>query len=156
MILERQATKRKLDLGSGGKADDAFLSFDVTTVLKPQVQGDGRCLPFKGGAFDEVRAWHVLEHIPREYLVETMNECWRVLAEGGQLDVEVPIFPSDDAMADPTHVSFFVQRTFEYFVKGSQYEEHRLLYGIRPWECVMQGRAGMNSLLKLVLRKVAE
>jgi SAM-dependent methyltransferase len=141
----------RLDIGCGSKRDDGYLATDITGT--PDVLCDVRHLPFKDGAFDGVRALHVLEHIPREYLVQTMNECHRVTAGGGELEIELPIFPSDDAMADPTHVSFFVPRTFDYFVDGHGHDEHRRLYGIERWAYVNRERLGMNSILSVRLQK---
>lgn len=156
MLLTKKATSKKLNLGSGGNPGDGYLAFDVTAVLKPHVQGDGRRLPFTEGAFSDVRAWHVLEHVPREHLIELMNEVWRVLQAGGVLDVEVPLFPCDVAMSDPTHVSFFTSQTFDYFHRGGQFEDHRQLYGIRPWEIIYRERIGHADILRVHLRKVAE
>lgn len=112
---------------------------------------DARALPFADGSFVEVKCHHVLEHIRREDLVTVMNECHRVLAEGGLMDIEVPIFPSDDAMADPTHLSFFVGKTFDYFTEE---EPHRDLYGILPWRMIRRERMGFNSILGVTLKKV--
>jgi hypothetical protein len=103
------------------------------------------------GAFAEVKAHHVLEHIERRDLVGVMNECHRLLAPGGELDIEVPIFPSEDAMADPTHVSFFVSGTFDYFREDQPLRD---LYGILPWHIVGKERLSMNSILHVRLRKV--
>ena len=141
----------KLDLGAGFKREDGYLRADCAG--QPDVLCDGRALPFRDGSFDELRAHHVLEHIPREALISVMNECHRALHAGGILDVEVPIFPSEAAMGDPTHVSFFVARTFDYFVRGSKYEEHRELYGILPWALVARERLGNNDILRVRLQK---
>jgi hypothetical protein len=96
---------------------------------------------------------HILEHIPREDLISTLNECHRVVESEGELELEVPIFPSDDAMADPTHVSFFVPRTFDYFVDGSGYDEYRQLYGIERWSYIERERLGFNTIFNVRLQK---
>ena len=144
---------RKLDIGAGDKREDGFLAIDIAG--QPDILCDARHLPFRDGAFAEVRALHVLEHIRREDLVATMNEWHRVTAPEGTLEIEVPIFPSDDAMADPTHVSFFVPRTFDYFVDGAGYDGHRRLYGIERWSYITRERCAMNSILHVRLAKCA-
>jgi len=143
----------RLDIGCGDKRDEGYLATDI--LGKPDVLCDARWLPFKDGAFSGARMLHVLEHIPREFLVQTMNECHRVTAEGGELEIEIPIFPSDDAMADPTHVSFYVPRTFDYFVDGSGHDEHRRMYGIERWAYVLRQRGGMNSIINVRMAKCA-
>jgi len=143
----------QLDIGCGDKRDEGYLATDI--VGTPDVLCDVRWLPFKDNAFQGVRMLHVLEHIRREDLIQTMNECHRIAETGAEVEIEVPIFPSDDAMADPTHVSFFVPRTFDYFVDGHGHDEHRRLYGITPWRYIDKERLGMNSVLHLRLAKCA-
>lgn len=139
---------RKLNLGAGTDEAEGYLRVDIAG--RPDVFCDARTLPFRDGTFEEVKAHHILEHIPRPDLIGVMNECHRVLGEGGILDIEVPIFPSDDAMADPTHVSFFVPRTFDYFRKDNP---TRPLYGIQPWEISRRERLGHNSIVGVTLKK---
>lgn len=54
--------------------------------------GSGCNLPFKKECFDEVRAIHVLEHLPRELHLPFLSEAARVLTPSGNLFVEVPNF----------------------------------------------------------------
>jgi ubiquinone/menaquinone biosynthesis C-methylase UbiE len=140
-----------LDIGAGNKRDEGYLATDITG--RPDVICDARHLPFRNGAFGKVRMLHILEHIPREDLISTLNECHRVVESEGELELEVPIFPSDDAMADPTHVSFFVPRTFDYFVDGSGYDEYRQLYGIERWSYIERERLGFNTIFNVRLQK---
>lgn len=140
-----------LDIGCGERRDEGYLTADISG--KPDVICDARYLPFRARVFSKVRMLHVLEHIPREHLVKTINECHRVVETGAELEIEVPIFPSDDAMADPTHVSFFVPRTFDYFVDGAGHDEHRRLYGIKKWEYIDRERLGYNSIVNVRLTK---
>ena len=68
--------------------------------------------------FGSVRASHVMEHIPAGVpRIHVMNEAWRVLADGGLFEVVVPLFVPGmwQSIADPTHVSFWVQESFAYF-----------------------------------------
>ena len=123
----------KLDLGAGYKEHDGYLRADIAG--KPDVRCDARRLPFRSGAFEKVKAHHILEHIPfGQDRIQTFNEAHRVLGEGGILDVEVPVFPYWTAIADPSHVSFFVTQSFDYFCRGHGHDEHMELYGIAPWE----------------------
>lgn len=156
-----------LDVGAGrnGSRSDA-VTLDLSTVYRPDVQGDVMALPFSANRFDRVICHHILEHLPRERLVSVMNEIWTVLKPGGVADIEVPVFPYWPAIADPTHVSFFVPQTFAYFVICREDHEHgrtmecvedkRRLYGIRPWELVRRERLLDGQVLRVLLRKVTE
>lgn len=47
---------------------------------------------FKDGVFDVVFASNILEHLPKDKLVGTLGECWRLLKPGGTLMVLSPNF----------------------------------------------------------------
>ena len=143
----------KLNLGAGWDGTEGFIRVD--RAGDPDIRLDlSEPLPFADGTFVEIRAFHVLEHIERRDLVRIMNECWRVLEPDGVMEIEVPVFPSDAAMADPTHVSFFVAATFDYFNKGSQFDGERMLYGIKPWALTDRKRDAMAVFLRVRLRKL--
>lgn len=149
-------TPTRLDIGSGSAEGGDCIRLDVVPYFKPDLMGTAAALPFADETIDEAHAHHVLEHIERRDLITVMNECWRVLKVGGMLDIEVPLFPSEDAMSDPTHVSFFTSRTFDYFIQGTRYEDHRVMYGIKPWHQMDRQRIGENSILWIRLLKAAE
>lgn len=44
----------------------------------------------RGGSFDEVRCWQVLEHLTPSQAPRALEGFWRVLNPGGTLDLEVP------------------------------------------------------------------
>lgn len=154
----------KLNLGSGWDGTDGFIRVD--RAGEPDIRLDvSKPLPFADESFIEVRAFHVLEHIERRDLVPLMNECWRVLktpthlkasdgnANGGVMEIEVPVFPTEAAMSDPTHVSFFTAQTFDYFTKDGQFDGERLLYGIKPWKLWDRVRDAMAIFLRVRLAK---
>ena len=60
----------------------------------PDVFGDARYLGalYKSATFDEVRASHVLEHIPQLQTLSTLKDWHMVLKPGGTLRVIVPDF----------------------------------------------------------------
>lgn len=67
-------------------------------------------LPFKSNTFDLVLASHILEHVGNYYQI--VKEIHRVLVPGGILAVRVPEFPCRAAVADPSHIRFFVPESF--------------------------------------------
>lgn len=123
----------RIDLGGGLKPAPAHVNLDP-------IHGTGRWCrqaqdvpwPAQDASCEAVRASHVLEHIPAgEPRISVLNECWRVLRPGGQLEVIVPHFGTWQAHADPTHVSYWVPESFSY-LDGSFGPEAN--YGIRPWQ----------------------
>ncbi len=61
-----------------------------------------------------IHAAHIFEHLKDP--IHTMNEAYRVLAPGGFLFVEVPSTDGRGAWQDPTHISFWNQNSFWYYV----------------------------------------
>jgi hypothetical protein len=89
--------------------------------------------PVDTGAVESIRASHVLEHVPAgQPRIDVFNEAHRVLAPGGTFEVVVPLLVGTwHAIADPTHVSFWVRESFHYF-DGALTPQAE--YGILPWE----------------------
>ncbi len=157
----------KLNLGAGWDGTDGYIRVD--RAGEPDIRLDVKHLPFDDDSFVVVRAFHILEHIDRRDLVPLMNECWRILktppvdeasgstmGPGGVMEIEVPVFPSEAAMADPTHISFFVPSTFDYFNKGGQLDGERMLYGIKPWALTDRVRDSMAVFLRVRLAKLPD
>jgi len=78
-----------LELGSGPKKGQNgwitidFYGADLTHDLRNGI-------PFLSDSVDRIYTSHMLEHIPYRELVIFLNECYRVLKNGGQLSVCVP------------------------------------------------------------------
>jgi len=142
----------KLNLGAGWDGTDGYIRAD--RAGDPDILLDVNHLPFADASFVEIRAFHVLEHIERRDLVPLMNECWRILELGGVMEIEVPLFPTEAAMSDPTHVSFFTAATFDYFTQGGQFDGERVLYGIKPWALTDRVRDAMAIFLRVRLHKL--
>ncbi len=66
------------------------------------------------GHFREVRAWHVLEHLPGYELDEAMHEIHRVLAQGGVLYAKVPY--KEKGPYNPFHFHVFNRDTFGVWI----------------------------------------
>jgi ubiquinone/menaquinone biosynthesis C-methylase UbiE len=107
-----------LNVGCGNMGrEEGEIGVDLNIGCNPTVQADCTQLPFKDGSFLEIHAFHILEHVPD--IVSVMNECYRVLKNKGTMVIRVPEYPEPQALADPTHVRYFIPETFGYFTGES-------------------------------------
>lgn len=78
----------RLNIGCGEKRIEGFIGVDLNPSA--DVVSDIRVLPFEDGSVDEIMAIHVLEHIYRWEVEDTLREWRRVLKPGGLLALELP------------------------------------------------------------------
>ena len=90
-------------------------------------------LPFKSESIDGLMAWNTLEHLPTTHLISIMNECWRVIKRMKHFHIKVPHFPNANSVADPTHLSFWTPRSFDYWAGN---KPRNADYGIKKWAIV--------------------
>jgi len=80
----------KLEIGSGNKPTEGYLHFDIRSNVNADVVGDATKLPFKEGEFEKVLSRFFLEHLPRKDATIALKEMFRVLKNGGKLEIIVP------------------------------------------------------------------
>lgn len=122
-----------LELGGGTKARPGWANLDPAHGTG-EWRRPAQALPWPAadGAVDAIFASHVMEHIPAGAdRITVMNEAWRVLRPGGTFEIRVPLFGTWEAVADPTHVSWWVPQSFAYFTGELAPDAD---YGIRRWE----------------------
>lgn len=106
----------QIDLCGGFNSPDGFISIDKYngTITADLDKG----IPFADNSCGVVRAYDAIEHLKDGY--KTMSEIHRVLAPGG---VFISMTPSTDgrgAWQDPTHVSFWNENSFWYYLREEQ------------------------------------
>jgi len=82
--------------------------------------------PFSANTFDVICLNDVIEHIPDT--IATMEELHRILRPDGRVFIRVVNWNSHYTAIDPTHVSAFTERSFDFFGKRqgrSYYSEAR-------------------------------
>ena len=80
-----------LNLGCGATFNKDWTNVDFVSsseYVKAHNLLDG--IPFADAQFDVVYHSHVLEHFPKEKVVEFIKECYRVLKPGGIIRVAIP------------------------------------------------------------------
>ena len=112
-----EAGKRNLaaiELGGGESSTwPGFTNIDLRHGDIKHDLNDG--IPLPDNSVGVIRAWHILEHLyDKQKIIE---ECWRVLAHGGWLLVEVPSTDGRGAFQDPTHVSYWNSNSFWYYYR---------------------------------------
>jgi predicted SAM-dependent methyltransferase len=92
-------------------------------------------IPLPDNTFDMVVCQDFLEHIDMKNRIKIMEEIYRVLKPGGRLKFEVPSTDGNNkgAFADPTHLSFWCQTSFWYYLDDQYGKGFRSLYNIRCW-----------------------
>lgn len=83
----------KLHLGCGHRLLDGFVNVDIEPGVGADETLDITNLePFDDNSVDLIYACHVLEHIRRPVVLDTLREWRRVLRPGGTLRLSVPDF----------------------------------------------------------------
>lgn len=127
----------KLNIGCGRDYREGWINIDISESIKVDRLIDIRTekLPWEGTVIDEIYISGVLEQIGSNVeLLFAMNECYRVLKQGGIMTVVVPNARFAIAHQDPMDIRKFTRETFPYFIKGMRhYEEYGSVYGFKGW-----------------------
>jgi glycosyltransferase involved in cell wall biosynthesis len=106
----------KVDLCGGVNPVPGYLSLDEQIkpgIISCDLNYDW---PLKNNSVGIIRANDAVEHLIDP--VHTMNECYRILAPGGFLMIDVPSTNGLGAFCDPTHKSFWNRLSFRYYCEG--------------------------------------
>lgn len=126
-----------IEIGGGNLLTPGYINLDpVHGIGDWKRYAQDTPWPTPSNTVDKLRASHVMEHIPAgmDHRVKVMNEAHRVLKRGGTFEIIVPLLVGTwHAVADPTHVSFWVKESFHYFDGLFAANAH---YGISLWETV--------------------
>jgi SAM-dependent methyltransferase len=85
--------------------------------------------PFDDSSVDYFRAHDIIEHLPDK--IFTLNELHRCLKPDGSVEIFVPVVQGVGAYCDPTHVSYWSRKSFDYFLSGTaEHNRFARQYGI--------------------------
>ena len=112
----------RLNLGCGDNPLPGWTNVDIFPGPKVDVIADlNDDWPWDFSSVDEVRSWHLFEHLPDR--VHTMNELWRVMKPAAVAEIQVPTVDAPAAFSSPTHVSYWHRQTFLHFEVGMIHRE---------------------------------
>ena len=82
----------RLNIGAGYAPQEEYKSVDIDPDTNPDylIRAEDIGDHFEKDSIEEIRAFHVLEHIPPRELFHTLRGWWKVLKPGGLIHVEVP------------------------------------------------------------------
>lgn len=107
--------------------------------------------PWVAGVFDQVLAQDLLEHLHLGF-IGFFDECWRILRPGGTVHVRTPMWNSQNAVIDPTHVRCYHPESFHYLDPRTMWGQKYGFYTTRKWQIEQLGIDLVN--IHAVLRKV--
>ncbi len=147
-----------LNLGAGNRLVEGAVQHDLTRH-RPEIDvvWDLNDLPWPwaDNSFDLIIACAVLEHL-RINLLESVNECWRILRPGGVLYAKLPYWDSDNSYRDPTHYWRFSLGTCDIFDPTTKYGYDYAFYTDRKWRIVQPAKlnkAGSSFSIKMQVMK---
>jgi SAM-dependent methyltransferase len=106
---------RVLDVGCGINKYPGSIGIDRNPACAADVicDLDRFPYPFADGAFDSLRAIHVIEHLTD--VIRTMEEFHRLVKPGGRVRIETPHYTDYSSFCDPTHKHHLNSFSFRYF-----------------------------------------
>lgn len=126
---------RALNAGCGGDYREStdeieWWNVDSGNCKKDQdIDLESDIIPILGEAFDRIDAIQVLEHVDPKKFPNLIREFYRISKDGAEWNFAVPHGLSLNFVTDPTHKLHFSDRSFNYFIDGSDLRENGEIYG---------------------------
>ena len=148
-----------LNLGAGNNIKGNALNHDRTAHRREiAAVWDLNNLPWPWAddSFGRIVAVSVLEHL-RLNLVESLDECWRILRPGGHIYLKVPHWQSDTSHQDPTHYWYFSLKSFDQFDPETERGKEYSFYTPRKWRLLAPpptlNKGASSIIARLAVRK---
>jgi hypothetical protein len=114
---------KRLNLGAGYDVMPGWVNTDIVALPGIDVVWDLDVSPWpwESGSVTAMRAMDVFEHVVDP--VVFMNEAGRVLKPGCMLWIRSPHWKHENAYTDPTHRRYCTERTWDYWIRGTEFHE---------------------------------
>jgi len=126
----------KLNLGAGRYYLDGYKNIDISKENRADEYYDlTKGIKEKDGIIDEINCGCMMEQIDlNKDFIFFLNECHRVLRDGGSMKGYVPSTDERVINLDPMDRRFFQIDSFKYFNKNEHHwQEFGRTYGLRGW-----------------------
>jgi SAM-dependent methyltransferase len=87
--------------------------------------------PWPDNGASEIHAIDLVEHL--DDWTAFFDECWRILAPGGQLQVRVPRHDSPNVILDPTHKRGYCVANFDFLDPMTAWGAKAVVYSPYGW-----------------------
>ena len=132
---------RILNIGAGQRIIAGAVNHDIVKH-RPEIDVvhdlNDMPWPWDDNSFDYISARAVFEHLNHDLIV-SMNECWRILAPGGVIDLKLPYWKHDHSFDNPTHRWHFGPGSFDYFDPTTFNGTHYGFYTPYKWRILKKG-----------------
>ena len=106
----------KINLGCSTQKMEGMINVDITPTCNPdKVMDISKPWDFPDDYFDEIHAYHILEHLDYEQFIECMKEIYRCGKDGCFVKIEIPHVRHDHYWNDPSHKLPIMAETFNMF-----------------------------------------
>jgi len=145
-----------LNVGCGSNIMPNFVNLDIRALPGVDIVWDMEIFPWPlpDGCCITIVASHVFEHIKPWFVIDWMNEVWRIARVGGQLAISMPYGCNHRFVQDPTHCNPANEYTWQYFDPRFPLWE---IYKPKPWHIDKKFPTyASDGDLEVVLEKVEE
>jgi len=132
---------KTLNLGAGNRIIEGAINHDLTYHREEiSIAHDLNCLPWpwNDNAFEQIQIISVAEHL-KLTLIETLNECWRVLEPGGRLIIKYPHYNSSTSYDDPTHRWHWSEHVLDFVDPETRHGKDNHFYTPYKWRILERG-----------------
>ena len=113
----------RLNLGCGQMLLDGWVNVDIVPGADVTHDLDVHPWPWPNQVAAAILAHDIYEHVNDP--LGFMAECWRVLEPGAPLSIKTTHWQGSSCYDDPTHKRFLTERSFDYWIPGTEkYERY--------------------------------
>ena len=139
-----------LNLGCGNDIRKGWINHDLlrhTKHIKPW-DLNNTPWPWKDNTMTVIDAISVFEHL-KLTLIETLNECWRILTPNGLLHIKYPLDKSCFIREDPTHRWFWGEFVTDFVDPTTKYGKGALYYTPFKWKIIDRKSSARNCWVRM-------